>query len=942
MWMFVVVLMVPLIATAWVAWSRRPDKRAWRSVYGPRIALLFAIGLAAAGPFLTSRALGTSEAYNYSLSTSDAVVQFREGVFPVLIGQSEFAFMGRVHPLRTAPYMAYFAILIDTLSFRQLSFWAIQNLTVALSLIGAAFSMYACLRRATQVPPNVALVITALYLLTPGVLSAVYAMDLYMTVMTVPFVPLVMAANVLALRHEWHPRFWLLLAIGLGAAWTAHPPMALWLSIATFVFHVFIVPMLAWKRAWRALFALTGATVLGIALAAFAFVSALTISPYRDIARSKDVGTLLEETAKTFSGSLRPVSATASTLSDFQLGYPLWIALILAVGGGLWILARRRTGRREAFTALCLAGLAVGFVVLLAPSPLQKALWEAMPTAIVTISNQWPMQRLYLMLAACSCFALALVCPRHGTLPALPKAGRDFLVLSLTALGVWTGLEAWKFVRRGYASRQDAVRSQRLHAPQNLNPTLISYSILGSPSSFVNGVMDPQMELRLLRKDSLQEHASNWDAPPRTTDVSRGTLRVRETAPNILVLGPALTLQPHTRYRLDFEFRVPPQEMMLQFVGPSMLRDYLLPAGGNARAFGMLPGNRPSLPLWTSLSQPEEVTLQLAASQIDARGLRVFADFTLSPLNIEALPLRIESFIPLRIRVRTEEPALLETVRLFTEGYEASINGERVPVFSSPDRLVMVSVPAGESLVEVRYPGPSGLRAAFWLSLCAWVGVALGGGATLIRPSVTQATERVLTRIIVGTGGFARRHKVSLLATAGFLVLSIYGVKLWQDRRQWLEQAGPVRLEVLLPREATGRSQPLVTTGRFEAGSFVFVIYKDSTHVQVGLDVWGRGLWYSEPIPVDYYRAQEFVISSGALYPESHPKLAAVSTEELAEQRKRVTVDLNGRRVLDVQTETFSSPVEQVTVGENRIGGSTTDHRFTGEILRVERLPVGP
>src|SRR5271157_5774816 len=77
------------------------------------VLILFAAGTYAAAPFLRSTYVGTGEAYNYNLSIADAVTQFRAGVFPVLVGQTEFAFNGRIHPVRTAPLFCCAACLID-------------------------------------------------------------------------------------------------------------------------------------------------------------------------------------------------------------------------------------------------------------------------------------------------------------------------------------------------------------------------------------------------------------------------------------------------------------------------------------------------------------------------------------------------------------------------------------------------------------------------------------------------------------------------------------------------------------------------------------------------------------------------------------------------------------------------------------------------------------
>src|ERR1035438_1834344 len=113
-------------------------------------AALLAVGLAAASPFLCRRLVGTGEAFNYSLSVADAVVQMRHGIVPPLAGQTEYAFNGRIHPLRNAPYLYYLAGAVDMASFHSLSFWELKNASLVLSLVAAVFACYWGLRRGVR------------------------------------------------------------------------------------------------------------------------------------------------------------------------------------------------------------------------------------------------------------------------------------------------------------------------------------------------------------------------------------------------------------------------------------------------------------------------------------------------------------------------------------------------------------------------------------------------------------------------------------------------------------------------------------------------------------------------------------------------------------------------------------------------------------------------
>src|SRR5579863_719646 len=173
-WMIAVALLFPISFLAWL------HRRGWSWGEAARIGVLACAGFFVAGPFLTESGLGTGEAYNYCGAVADTGVQMRAGVFPVLAGQSQYAFNGRVHPLRTAVCLPYSAGVLDLLTFRRLGFWGLQNLSLAVSLFGALFSAYACLRVLGTVAPTGALLLAVLYGFSPSLLSAAYGMDLYM------------------------------------------------------------------------------------------------------------------------------------------------------------------------------------------------------------------------------------------------------------------------------------------------------------------------------------------------------------------------------------------------------------------------------------------------------------------------------------------------------------------------------------------------------------------------------------------------------------------------------------------------------------------------------------------------------------------------------------------------------------------------------------------
>ncbi len=385
-----------------------------RSASLAALAALVAVGLFAASPFFNRGLVGTGEAFNYSLSVADAVTQMRHGILPPLAGQTEYAFNGRMHPLRNAPYLHYLCGAIDLVTFHQLAFWQLQNVSLILSLFGALAACYGGLRWSTECPRPLALFLASVYALAPPLLGAAYSYDLYMTVHAAVFVPLALAACVRGCRS---PSFsndaWL--AAALAAAWLTHPPVAFWLTASCVV--VKIVAFLGCPRLGILASGLLSA-VLGFVLASFVFISAATLSTDLGYFAGKQemwksfADVILHELRSNFPECLLPVSAGAGKLSDLQLGYASWILLGLAT-----VLVLRRKPREENGkpVRLAAAGCALAAVLLLVldlPVPfLTHWLWQHAPSGVLELTTEWPMQRLYLVAVGLCVFGAGVILP---------------------------------------------------------------------------------------------------------------------------------------------------------------------------------------------------------------------------------------------------------------------------------------------------------------------------------------------------------------------------------------------------------------------------------------------------------------------------------------------------------------------------------------------------
>jgi hypothetical protein len=114
----------------------------------------------------------------------------------------------------------------------------------------------------------------------------------------------------------------------------------------------------------------------------------------------------------------------------------------------------------------------------------------------------------------------------------------------------------------------------------------------------------------------------------------------------------------------------------------------------------------------------------------------------------------------------------------------------------------------------------------------------------------------------------------------------------------------------------------LVVTGVAGAGDFVFVRYLLPGFVQFGLDHWGRAPLLSPPVKVVPGADAQLEIHLGT------------------QARRTFRILLDGKEVLRGESDFYPWEESQVTVGENRIGGTICGPRFTGRILETRRLPA--
>jgi hypothetical protein len=885
---------------------------------------LFAVGLFSAYPLITDRLVGTGEAYNYSLSVADAVTQMRAGIFPPLAGQTPYAFNGRIHPLRDAPYLHYVAYVIDLAAGHKAPMWQLQTISLTLSLVAALFACYLGLRWGIECPRLPAFLLSLVYGLSPALLGAAYSFDLYMTVHVAVYVPLVVAACIRStLRPSFSADAWL--AAALAMAWMAHPPVALWLtgSVAIFRVNAFLQAP-TWREVGRA----ACAVVLAGCLACFVFVSTSSLGyPLTFFSRREGWDgfskVIMDSLRDVFPACLRPVTRGASMGGDLQLGYVPWILFLLTLVGLFRAPWRRGTGNGP-IRAAAAGSVAVTLFLLLLVLPvpgLTHLLWFSLPPGVLSLTSIWPFQRLYLVALPFVLFAAAMV---------LPKAFSDFrlprwVAFCAVILGLaWTGYQAKAFISRGLSDRWTMPATRSAYRSSNLDLTVTSYAFVQIPPSFVYGVMDPAFEYRLLRNGT-EEIASPFAAALATSPaVEHGTIR--------LGIPSAVTLKPGKHYLLKFSFRFPTLDGHIQISGPKLFRLYALPSSGAARAFGMLKGERPAISIWTDSEKPEPVDISFFVVPPAGTKSPVLADYELLEVNPSELPVRFEGYLPMRFSV--DSPTLgctVETPQRYIPGYEATVNGKRVTVLSSPDMQVMVPVPHGHSEVVLFYRGPRSARTAFWFCIASWAAFLLW------RLCGSWTPERPFG-VLADAGRSAWRNRVAVLSVVVVAIALTAECMHVEHLRALRDAVGPIEVDFKLPYGKIGGNQPLLATGHPHAGCVIFITCLDESHVRLGADVWGQ-LFESDPIETDFSSEQQMIVSDSALFPKDNPGVFALTPPEISRFRGELDVEFNGRTAIKAKCYSYETTPAEILAGATRFG-SLTGPSFSGEIIRMRRLTI--
>lgn len=835
---------VRLIFTAAARASRSPR---WEML---RWIAVLAVAIFAIQPYATRRFVGAGDAFHYAQQIADATEQTRAGIFPLLAGQSVHAFNGDFHPLRTAPYFQYAGVVVDQLTGGRLGPAGVQNLLIVLSLVAAVVLTYLLLLRlgGSRLAWPACLLAVAVAT-SPGVLSLIYSGDMVASWMTLPFIPVLCFALLRANRTEEPVNHLLVAAAAYAAIWLAHAAIAFWLSpLFGLSLAAFIVRRADKRHAgWIA----AGIATLCLILAAYVFVSVAALGLPDDPNLMKVVrqGVVLAALRAGAAGILRPVDPSATDLlHNLQLSPVLWLALAAGLIG-------IRAARKDSLPFWCYAGL---LFFLLIPSAVSGAIWAHMPAAVIGATEKWPMQRFYPILSCLVPF-LTIAGLRHPWFH--PPAVRWVLAGLLLAGCAYSTVETLKFRQRGSGITNSSAFTTQRFRPENALLSRYSVEYLGRlPRYFSAGPMSPELESRILTRDTLELLQSNRRAVTRLEPAS---VHAVERTDYGLRFNPKIRLEPGRKYVVRLDLGSKPPDGTLELVGRTVYRQYPIGPTTENRSERDAPDDARSVLLWTTGREPDEVEIRYyvapgQAAWTPAGRLEIF------PFEETQVPIQLQGLLPYQATIESPAAGWLETPKLMIPGYAATVNGRAVPVSRSPDNLVMIPVGPGRSEVRLQYPGPWFVRAAFWVSALSWL--AFFGTWFRRRPGMSPV---MLARL--GQVGVA----AMLLATLTLVASRLSG----SPPAAPLVTASPgFAASVIFPLEQEGNTQNVATTRMSGEEIALRFRYVSGKEVVLELNRAGKPWLSSAKLNVNYLLAQELVVFWG----DSPPAVRIALNHQLA------------------------------------------------------------
>ncbi len=905
-----VILATAFLVVVWWASGRWLQRRLALTATEKRRewAFLAGVGLVAAWamrPFFFGGMIGAGDSYHYALQIADFLTQLRHGVVPVLIGQSQYGFNGNVQTVRTAPYFTALSAVLDFVTVRDLPFFALKNFVIITTGWGAAFAAYAVVRLLAPTWRAAALALSAPYITSPAILGPLIGLDMDATFMAAPWLPVYGYGLVLSCELV-DDTAGLLTSVGaLAAIWYCHPPTAAWLTpalVAVQLWRVFIYGgrRSSWLRQ-------IGGVLLFAALTGYIFYSVFSLKLAYTLGAPAEVRQSILTSLKTsWSTALRPLDAKNSA-AFLQLGWSGWAVLLAAIAVA-W--------SRSVARIFLLLGTLLLLLFLLPIPRISAALWSLVPSRLLDITNAWPEQRFYPILAAATLVLAALALRDRALASARFRRG---VLVFLSVACLWSVIELRTLHQRADQLKIRAIESNDSLRPENAPLTRSSYILFNrQPDNYSDGWVDPEFASRLLDSE-LNIHETNEAAALATAAPELASLPAIPVSPDA-----ELDLDRSEPWLLVFQFAQPAAVGEVSFRGAAV-RAYTLPSSGGPRAFGSGPLAAKTVTLRADPGAESALRVHATVPGVSVKAIR---------FRPTTLPIQLRGLMPYEATVRASVAGYLETPQVFVPGYKATVNGVVVPVRHSFEGLVAVPVPAGASDITVSYPGPPGLNTAWWLAVLSFCGLAFARprwrndiyqriyGSAAPRGAVDRAAQPI--SLFAGARALGARRWATITAvTIGVAALTIF-VARWTAAEKATRDS--LRLVFNLPRWSGHRAEPLLVTGREGRADCLYIIYADATHVRLGLDHWALGGPTSPLLSGTRGDSHVLEVTSAAL------------DARAPDGRAPLLVRYDGQVVWDETLPYYAARPDQVYIGQNPVGSSTCQPDFTGEILAQDRV----
>ncbi len=688
-----------------------------------RVFLLMALTLYAYHPFFSASNLGAADAQYYQYMLHDAVIQLKNGFFPTYLGQSLFSPDGSL-TIR-APYYPLLGQLLYTLSFDTLNTLSLQHLTIFVSALSAALVVYIVIRNIAPLLRWQAVFLAFAYISSPGVMSLIFHMDMYLSFMAVPFIPVVFYGLVRIYQKD-DTLAYVLTGAALSLVWMAHPPIALWVSFLSFVFCLSLI-ILARRNPVR----FVGLSLLFALLSLWQFLSVFTLGiNSTDVlwsVKMSQVDQIIAQLLLPIPDVFLPLGQGKNGLYFLQLGYSLWFVIMLAV-----IAALRSSG-----TLLMRLMLVLIVIVLLFLYPLPGIghfLWSSTPSLVLEITNVFPNQRLYVILAAAGSLVGALALQNIG-------GSRHHKVTSILAI-VLTGLFVWNIYQVGFfIGHGNAIKSsnESIMDPKDSwgNTSNIYYFGWGLRKEYLQvgfaGIHVAQLKSRLL--DSNKNPISGYDNERfvinRCLDSARSknntdssdtiSLPIEITLKEPLPLS-KLKLLPNVQHLLCADMSTSHGDALFQ----------LLDMQRREKVSLEIPGSVIDSPVRRQIGIPfhfmDQENKEMTGASFDFRvysreqPLVKLYNIGVTSYDPAKLPIVIESYTPYSAKVIAKpDHKYIEIIKQFVPGYVARVNGEEFPVIESERKTIIIPLKSsGLNEIELSYVGTVGMRASFYISAVSW------------------------------------------------------------------------------------------------------------------------------------------------------------------------------------------------------------------------------